>query len=60
MQENLLEDDGQDYNNLINNEENKDEGGIKAITTNKLNKINTLKTLNSEDNEENLNINLTK
>jgi hypothetical protein len=60
MQENLLEDDGQDDNNLINNEENKDEGGIKTITTNKSNKINTLKTLNSEDNEENLNINLTK
>ena len=60
MQENLIEDEGQDDNNLINNEENKDEGGIKTITTNKSNKINTLKTLNSEDNEENLNINLTK
>ena len=46
MQENLIEDDSQDDNNLINNEENKDEGGIKTLTTNKSNKINTLKILN--------------
>ena len=60
MKESLLDDESVGNNNLINNEDNKDEPLIKTISTNKSNRLDTIKTLNSDDNEQNLNINLTK
>ena len=62
MKENLLDNNAseEEKKELINIEE-KDDEGIKTISTNKSNRINTIKTVNSEeDTENNLNINLTK
>ena len=61
MKENLIDNNSTENKKELINMEEKEEGGIKTISTNKSNKINTIKTLNSEeDTENNLNINLTK